>query len=143
MAIFLYLCKIEEIMDLDTFLQDPKVLPNYLFILPLSVKPVFPGLFCPLVVTGEKDIEVGTAVKFALSSKKGDRLKALGIGKLDISQETYNIGKKYVGSYSHVIGTTKRDYISKDFQKVIHDLFLSSDEGKSCVIKMHAIFLSF
>lgn len=58
MAIFLYLCKIEEIMDLDTFLQDPKVLPNYLFILPLSVKPVFPGLFCPLVVTGEKDIEV-------------------------------------------------------------------------------------
>ena len=45
-------------MDLDTFLQDPKVLPNYLFILPLSVKPVFPGLFCPLVVTGEKDIEV-------------------------------------------------------------------------------------
>lgn len=84
---------------------------------------------------GEKDIEVGTAVKFALSSKKGDRLKALGIGKLDISQETYNIGKKYVGSYSHVIGTIKRDYISKDFQKVIHDLFLSSDEGKSCVLK--------
>ena len=75
---------------------------------------------------GEKDIEVGTAVKFALSSKKGDRLKALGIGKLDVSQETYNIGKKYVGSYSHVIGTIKRDYISKDFQKVIHDLFLSS-----------------
>ncbi|MDD7588720.1 LON peptidase substrate-binding domain-containing protein, partial [Bullifex porci] len=47
-------------MDLDTFLQDPKVLPNYLFILPLSIKPVFPGLFCPLVVTGEKDIEVVT-----------------------------------------------------------------------------------
>ena len=44
-------------MDLDTFLQDPKVLPTTLLILPLSVKPMFPGLFCPIMVTGERDMD--------------------------------------------------------------------------------------
>ena len=44
-------------MDLDTFLQDPKVLPTTLLILPLSVKPMFPGLFCPIMVKGESDVD--------------------------------------------------------------------------------------
>ena len=43
--------------------------------------------------------------------------------------------KKYIGGYSHVIGTIKRDYITKDFQKVIHDLFLSSEQGKAIVLR--------
>lgn len=84
---------------------------------------------------GDKSFEVGDAVMFSISTKKGERLKALSISLLDISKDTYVIGKRYVGSYSHVIGTVKRDYISKDFQKTIHDLYLSSSEGKSIVLK--------
>ena len=83
---------------------------------------------------GERTFEVGDAVKFTLSAKKGDKLKALNISLLDVSEESYEIGKKYTGAYSHIIGTVKRDYITKDFQKIIHDLFLSSDEGKAIIL---------
>ncbi|MFP4564115.1 MAG: endopeptidase La, partial [Spirochaetia bacterium] len=34
------------------------ILPNKLFIIPLSGKPVFPGIFTPLMVTSEEDIQV-------------------------------------------------------------------------------------
>ena len=84
---------------------------------------------------GDKAFSVGDAVKFALQRKNSDRAKALCISLLDVSSETYSIGKKYVGDYSHIIGTVKRDYITKDFQKVIHDLFLSSEEGKAIVLR--------
>lgn len=84
---------------------------------------------------GDKSFSVGDAVKFALQRKNNDRAKALNISLLDVSSETYNIGEKYIGDYSHVIGTVKRDYITKDFQKVIHDLFLSSEEGKAIVLR--------
>lgn len=83
----------------------------------------------------DKSFSVGDAVKFALQRKNNDRAKALNISLLDVSSETYNIGEKYIGDYSHVIGTVKRDYITKDFQKVIHDLFLSSEEGKAIVLR--------
>lgn len=84
---------------------------------------------------GDKTFSVGTAVKFALQRKNSDRAKALSVSLLDVSTESYNIGKKYVGDYSHVIGTVKRDYITKDFQKVIHDLFLSTEQGKAIVLR--------
>ena len=84
---------------------------------------------------GGQSFFVGDAVKFALQRKKSGRAKALNISLLDISSETYNIGKKYIGGYSHVIGTIKRDYITKDFQKVIPDFFLSSEQGKAIVLR--------
>ena len=84
---------------------------------------------------GDKTFSVGTAVKFALQRKNTDKAKALNISLLDISSETYNIGKRYVGDYSHVICTVKCDYITKDFQKIIHDLFLSTEEGKAIVLR--------
>ena len=45
---------------------------------------------------GERTFEVGDAVKFTLSAKKGDKLKALNISLLDVSEESYEIGKKYI-----------------------------------------------
>ena len=84
---------------------------------------------------GDKTFAVGNAVKFALQRKSNDRLKALNISLLDISSETYNIGGKYIGDYSHVIGTIKCGYVTKDFQKTIHDLFLSTEQGKAIVLR--------
>lgn len=84
---------------------------------------------------GDKTIAVGNAVKFALQRKSNDRLKALNISLLDISSETYNIGRKYFGDYSHVIGTIKCGYVTKDYQKTIHDLFLSTEQGKTIVLR--------
>lgn len=83
---------------------------------------------------GDKNFSVGDVVKFALTTNKSDRPKAISISLLDVSEESYNIGKKYIGYYSHVIGTVKRDYITKDFQKSIHNIFLSSHKGKSIVL---------
>lgn len=84
---------------------------------------------------GEKNFSEGDIVKFALTSNKGERKKAISISLFDVSIEAYAIGKKYIDTYSHVIGKVKREYISKDFQKSIHDIYLASDEGKSIVLK--------
>ncbi len=45
-------------MDLDSILEDEKLLPRNLFILPLAMKPLFPGLFTPLMVTDQEDIAI-------------------------------------------------------------------------------------
>lgn len=40
-----------------------QLLPNNLFILPITGNPVFPGLFTPLMVTDQEDIDiVGQAI---------------------------------------------------------------------------------
>lgn len=45
-------------MDLDEMQQEPKVTPSNIYILPLTQRPLFPGLFTPLLITGERDAEV-------------------------------------------------------------------------------------
>ncbi len=45
-------------MDLDSILEDEKLLPRNLFILPLAMKPLFPGLFTPLMVTDQEDVAI-------------------------------------------------------------------------------------
>ena len=45
-------------MDLDSILEDEKLLPKNLFILPLAMKPLFPGLFTPLMITDQEDIAI-------------------------------------------------------------------------------------
>lgn len=82
---------------------------------------------------GEAPLLVGDCVTFDLAKK--EKLKAHNINKLKTSPEDYTIGKLYTATYSHIIGTVKREYITKDFQKDIHDLFLSSEEGKTIVLK--------
>ena len=77
----------------------------------------------------------GQLVKFALASQEGERLKALIISNLDISRDTYLLSKKYRGSYSHIIGTIRKEYISFGFQEEIHNLYLSSVEGKTIVLR--------
>lgn len=84
---------------------------------------------------GDTSLSVGDCVTFALVSAKKEKLKAQNISKLETTPEVYTIGKLYTKNYSHVIGTVKREYITKDFQKVIHDYFLSSDEGKTIILK--------
>ena len=84
---------------------------------------------------GESNPAVGDFVVFALNSSKSEKLKALNISKVSLTSEAYSIGKHYIKYYSHIIGTIKREYITRDFQKTIHDYFLSSTEGKSIVLK--------
>ena len=84
---------------------------------------------------GESNPAVGDFVVFALNSSKNEKLKALNISKVSLTSEAYSIGKHYIKYYSHIIGTIKREYITRDFQKTIHDFFLSSTEGKSIVLK--------
>lgn len=45
-------------MDIDSMLEEPRVMPSNIFILPLAQRPLFPGLFTPLLVTGDKDAEI-------------------------------------------------------------------------------------
>ncbi len=45
-------------MDIDSMLEEPRIMPSNIFILPLTQRPLFPGLFTPLLVTGEKDAEI-------------------------------------------------------------------------------------
>ncbi len=78
---------------------------------------------------------VGDCVTFALTSGKKDKLRALSVDKLQLISSNYTLGKLYVGSYSHVIGTIRHKYVSFDFQKIIHDFFLSTDEGKIIILK--------
>ena len=35
-----------------------QILPNKLFIIPLNGRPIFPGIFTPLMISGKEDIDV-------------------------------------------------------------------------------------
>ena len=84
---------------------------------------------------GDTNFTIGECVTFSMTSNKTERMKALCIDRLKATPEVYSISKQYIGPYSHVIGTIKQEYISKDFQKAIHDFFLSTKEGKTIILK--------
>ena len=65
---------------------------------------------------GESNPAVGDFVVFALNSSKNEKLKALNISKVSLTSEAYSIGKHYITYYSHIIGTIKREYITRDLQ---------------------------
>lgn len=84
----------------------------------------------------EGDIEIESALLVTFSIKQRvNKENAVNIKPLICSAEDYELGKLYTNNYSHIIGTVRRDYVSKDFQQDIHKLFLSSIEGKRIILK--------
>ena len=97
------------------------ILPNKLFIIPLSGKPVFPGIFTPLMVTSEEDIQVVD------QAMEADSLVGLNLLKNTeteepASEDIFRIGTaaKIVkkinlpdGGYNIFISTLKRFRIKK------------------------------
>ena len=83
-------------MDIDTMMQEPKIIPNNVFILPLQQKPLFPGLFTPLLITGENDIEsVTKAIEHGgligtLLEKKRD--ENVDLSTLSMDDRFYRVG---------------------------------------------------
>ena len=84
---------------------------------------------------GDTDLTIGECVTFSIASSKTERMKALCVERLKATHEVYSLSKRYIGPYSHVIGAVKQEFISKDFQKTIHDFFLSTKEGKAIILK--------
>lgn len=82
----------------------------------------------------DKQITTGTCVTFSIVDSKS-RIRAKNICPISITQEVYALGKVHIGKYSSISGTTYKGFLSHDFQKSIHDLFLSTEEGKSIVLR--------
>ena len=82
----------------------------------------------------DEQISVGTCVTFTISGSKS-RSKANNVCPITCTQEIYALGKLHVGKYANIIGTTRYDSKRYYFQKTIHNLFLSTEEGKNIVLR--------
>ena len=83
---------------------------------------------------GDSEIVSGLLITFSICKRGNNKEKAINVKPFSCTIEDYELGKAYVDQYSHVIGTIRRNYVSKDFQKDIHNLFLSTDEGRKIVL---------
>ena len=83
---------------------------------------------------GDSEITSNVLITFSICKRGDNKEKAVDIKPLACTVEDYELAKAYVGNYSHVIGTIRRSYVSKDFQKDIHELFLNTKEGKRIVL---------
>jgi ATP-dependent Lon protease len=110
------------------------VLPNKLLIIPLSGKPIFPGIFTPLMISSEEDIEV---VDQAMSSNSliGLNLLKESENEEPLAEDFYKVGTaaKIVkkinlpnGGYNIFISTLKRYRIKK---------FTSEDQPYTAVVE--------
>ena len=82
----------------------------------------------------DEQISVGTCVTFTMTGSKS-RNKANDIRPITCSQEIYTLGKLHVGKYASIIGTTRRDSVRYYFQKTIHNLFFSTEDGKGIILQ--------
>ena len=82
----------------------------------------------------DEQISVGTCVTFTMTGSKS-RNKANDIRPITCSQEIYTLGKLHVGKYASIIGTTRRDSVRHYFQKTIHNLFFSTEDGKGIILQ--------
>ena len=82
----------------------------------------------------DEQISVGTCVTFIMTGPKS-RNKANDIRPITCSQDIYTLGKLHVGKYASIIGTTRRDSVRHYFQKTIHNLFFSTEEGKGIILQ--------
>ena len=83
---------------------------------------------------GDSEISTNLLITFSICKRGDNKEKAVNIKPFACTVEDYELGKAYVDQYSHVIGTIRGNYVSKDFQKDIHDFFLNADEGKKIVL---------
>ena len=82
----------------------------------------------------DEQISVGTCVTFTMTGSKS-RSKANDVRPITCSQDIYALGKLHVGKYASIIGTTRWDSVRHYFQKTIHDLFFSTEEGKGIILQ--------
>lgn len=82
----------------------------------------------------DEQISVGTCVTFTMAGSK-PRTKANDVCPITCSKDIYTLGKIHVGKYASILGTTRRDSVRHYFQKTIHNLFLSTEEGKSIILQ--------
>lgn len=82
----------------------------------------------------EEAIIVGTCVTFTIASTKSGS-RAYHVCPITCTHEIYSLGKQHVGKYADIKGTTRRDSVRHYFQKTIHNLFLSTEEGKNIVLQ--------
>lgn len=82
----------------------------------------------------DEQISVGICVTFTMTGSKS-RSKANDVCPIICTQEIYALGKLHVGKYASIIGTTRYDSKRYYFQKTIHNLFLSTEEGKNIVLR--------
>ncbi len=95
----------------------------------------FQQIFFHISDCEDNDLSNGDCVTFAIAEGMDGKTKAVSVRKLQITHEDYINGKRYNGPYSRIIGTGKQGYLYKDYQKTIHDLFFSTDEGKNIVLQ--------
>ena len=74
-----------------------RVLPNRLVVIPLLGKPIFPGIFTPLMITGKQDI---AAIEEAVS---GDSVIGLALTKTDESDEPSGDDLYAVGTAARIV----------------------------------------
>ena len=82
----------------------------------------------------DEQISVGICVTFTMTGSKS-RSKANDVCPIICTQEIYALVELHVGKYASIIGTTRYDSKRYYFQKTIHNLFLSTEEGKSIVLR--------
>ena len=89
-------------MSENELLPIEQLLPNNLFILPVTGNPVFPGLFTPLMITDSQDVEIVNQ-----SIKHGGFLGLLLV-KEDLDQEEYSKDNLYtVGTVAKIVKKIK------------------------------------
>ena len=89
-------------MSENELLPIEQLLPNNLFILPVTGNPVFPGLFTPLMITDSQDVEIVNQ-----SIKHGGFLGLLLV-KDDLDQEEYSKDNLYtVGTVAKIVKKIK------------------------------------
>lgn len=82
----------------------------------------------------ESSVSVGRCVTFTIGGSKS-RPQAYNVCPISCTQEIYSMGKLHIGNYASIKGTTRSDSARYYFQKAIHNLFLSTEEGKNIVLQ--------
>ena len=82
----------------------------------------------------ESSVSVGRCVTFTIGGSKS-RPQAYNVCPISCTQEIYSMGKLHIGNYASIRGTTRSDSARYYFQRDIHNLFLSTEEGKKIVLQ--------
>ena len=82
----------------------------------------------------ESSVSVGRCVTFTIGGSKS-RPQAYNVCPISCTHEIYSMGKLHIGNYASIKGTTRSDSARYYFQKAIHNLFLSTEEGKNIVLQ--------
>lgn len=83
---------------------------------------------------GNWAISVGACVTFVIDGPK-TRPIAKHIRPVSCTHGIYSISKSHIGRYASIQGKTRTDSAKYYFQTAIHNLFLSSDEGKNIILQ--------